>query len=453
MKQFGKWLMAATLLCSLSALTSCDEDQRDNPANYDSSEEVIRNREEVLSHVKSDAKVLAGNMNPEMFNLTNQVYSQLMALMVKDRNYMRNMKQVLAIMAANSALKKIRPVTYGSELAKMGYLMYIPVDIQTFGTQVVFDENGESRLFPCDGLEFIFPATVDGLGTTLYKVAFKAGDNWTEKIFPAQLNNVKGLACVYRVPKTLTMTLSGAFDNKVLTLSQTTFDIGETQVSGQVSTSLKGVGYGLPDVESSLNFQVGLMEDGKVSLGFGYQNNGRNIMTVAAQMALPKTGNFIELLSGLDMKGVSTDLDIQILGDLRLYGQISDAKQFSEAFTDVLKNHQDNQVSVRQFSDMIDRCNASANIYLTCQHAVQPLIIRLLSDWENNTNLFMPAVWSYESFDLIPFSALMGQGDVDNIYKAIYLMVPPVSAEILSIMQLYSRIMQMLPLNSAEWGL
>ena len=102
---------------------------------------------------------------------------------------------------------------------------------------------------------------------------------------------------------------------------------------------------------------------------------------------------------------------------------------------------------------MIDRCNASANIYLTCQHAVQPLIIRLLSDWENNTNLFMPAVWSYESFDLIPFSALMGQGDVDNIYKAIYLMVPPVSAEILSIMQLYSRIMQMLPLNSAEWGL
>ncbi len=196
-----------------------------------------RNREEVLSHVKSDAKVVADNMNPEMFNLTNQVYSQLMALMVKDRNYMRNMKQVLAIMAANSALKKIRPVTYGSELAKMGYLMYIPVDIQTFGAQVVFDENGESRLFPCDGLEFIFPATVDGLGTTLYKVAFKAGDNWTEKIFPAQLNNVKGLACVYRVPKTLTMTLSGAFDNKVLTLSQTTFDIGETQVSGQVSTS------------------------------------------------------------------------------------------------------------------------------------------------------------------------------------------------------------------------
>jgi hypothetical protein len=209
----------------------------------------------------------------------------------------------------------------------------------------------------------------------------------------------------------------------------------------------------LPDVESSLDFQIGAMEDGKVSLGLDYQNNGRNIMTIAAQMALPKTGNFIELLSGLDMKGVSADLDIQILGDLRLYGQIKDAKQFSEAFTDVLKNHQDNQVSVRQFSDMIDRCNASANIHLTCQHAVKPLVIRLLSDWENNTNRFMPAVWSYERFDLIPFSALMGQGDVDNIYKAIYLMVPPVSAEILSIMQLYSRIMQMLPLNSAEWGI
>ena len=116
MKKTSIWLIVATLFCGLFTLTSCDE-QLDNPTG---DSDNIQDREEILSHIKSDAKVLADNMNPEMLNLTNEIYSQLMTLMAKDRNYMRNMKQILAMMAAKNALTKIMPVTKGSELAKMG---------------------------------------------------------------------------------------------------------------------------------------------------------------------------------------------------------------------------------------------------------------------------------------------------------------------------------------------
>ena len=445
MKKASIWLMVATLFCGLFTLTSC-VDEADNPTG---DSEIIQDREEILSHIKNDAKVLAEEMNPEMLNLTNEVYSQLMALMAKDRNYMKNMKQILAMMAANNALKKIMPVTKGSELAKMGYLMYIPVDIQTFGVQVVFDENGSSRLFPCEGMEFIFPATVKGLSTTLYKVAFKAGSKWKETVAPAQLKNLKGVACVYRVPETITITLSGLFDNKVLTLNKSTFDIGETLISGRSSTSLKGTGYGLPDVESTLDFKFSTAQKGKVQIDCNYVNNGLQIMTLQAMLTLPETGNLIERLSTNDFNGSHIDFDMQILNDLNLYGSIRDVAQFLEAFMNITQN----SISSADFSNNVDKINQYSEIHATCQNVTNPLYLQLMAKWVDNKNLLMPGIWSYENLELIPFDTYVEQADMDNINKVLEVVIPPMGSNTLLGVQVFSRMMQMLPLNSAEWNI
>ena len=445
MKKASIWLMVATLFCGLFTLTSC-VDEADNPTG---DSEIIQDREEILSHIKNDAKVLAEEMNPEMLNLTNEVYSQLMALIAKDRNYMKNMKQILAMMAANNALKKIMPVTKGSELAKMGYLMYIPVDIQTFGVQVVFDENGSSRLFPCEGIEFIFPATVNGLSTTLYKVAFKAGSKWKETVAPAQLKNLKGVACVYRVPETITITLSGLFDNKVQTLNKSTFDIGETLISGRSSTSLKGTGYGLPDVESTLDFKFSTAQKGKVQIDCNYVNNGLQIMTLQAMLTLPETGNLIERLSTNDFNGSHIDFDMQILNDLNLYGSIRDVAQFLEAFMNITQN----SISSADFSNNVDKINQYSEIHATCQNVTNPLYLQLMAKWVDNKNLLMPGIWSYENLELIPFDTYVEQADMDNINKVLEVVIPPMGSNTLLGVQIFSRIMQMLPLNSAEWNI
>ena len=111
-------------------------------------------------------------------------------------------------------------------------------------------------------------------------------------------------------------------------------------VSGQVSTSLEGAGYGLPDIESTLRFKYGAQQDGRARLEFGYTSNGLDVMTMAAML-----------------NGVHADVDVQILDDLRLYGNISDTEQFSQAFTNVIQNNQKSLVSMQEFSDNIDRLN------------------------------------------------------------------------------------------------
>jgi hypothetical protein len=332
----------------------------------------------------------------------------------------------------------------------MGYLMYIPVDIQTFGVQVVFDENGSSRLFPCEGMEFIFPAKVKGLSTTLYKVAFKAGSKWKETVAPAQLKNLKGVACVYRVPETITITLSGLFDNKVQTLNKSTFDIGETLISGRSSTSLKGTGYGLPDVESTLDFKFSTAQKGKVQIDCNYVNNGLQIMTLQAMLTLPETGNLIERLSTNDFNGSHIDFDMQILNDLNLYGSIRDVAQFSEAFMNITQNK---SISSTDFSNNVDKINQYSEIHATCQNVTNPLYLQLMAKWVDNKNLLMPGIWSYENLELIPFDTYVEQADMDNINKVLEVVIPPMGSNTLLGVQVFSRMMQMLPLNSAEWNI
>lgn len=79
--------------------------------------------------------------------------------------------------------------------------------------------------------------------------------------------------------------------------------------------------------------------------------------------------------------------------------------------------------------------------------------VLLLSEWEDDGNKILSAIWSYGDFDSLSFSALMGRSDVDNFNKAFNMVVPPLSINTLSSVQLFSRIVQMLPLDSAEWRL
>jgi hypothetical protein len=263
------------------------------------------------------------------------------------------------------------------------------------------------------------------------------------------LKNLKGVACVYRVPETITITLSGLFDNKVQTLNKSTFDIGETLISGRSSTSLKGTGYGLPDVESTLDFKFSTAQKGKVQIDCNYVNNGLQIMTLQAMLTLPETGNLIERLSTNDFNGSHIDFDMQILNDLNLYGSIRDVAQFLEAFMNITQN----SISSADFSNNVDKINQYSEIHATCQNVTNPLYLQLMAKWVDNKNLLMPGIWSYENLELIPFDTYVEQADMDNINKVLEVVIPPVGSNTLLGVQVFSRMMQMLPLNSAEWNI
>jgi WD40 repeat protein len=172
-------------------------------------------------------------------------------------------------------------------------------------------------------------------------------------------------------------------------------------------------------------------------------------MTLQAILTLPETGNLIERLSTNDFNGSHIDFDMQILNDLNLYGSIRDVAQFLEAFMNITQN----SISSADFSNNVDKINQYSEIHATCQNVTNPLYLQLMAKWVDNKNLLMPGIWSYENLELIPFDTYVEQADMDNINKVLEVVIPPMGSNTLLGVQVFSRMMQMLPLNSAEWNI
>lgn len=68
----------------------------------------------------------------------------------------------------------------------------------------------------CDHLEFIFPATVAGIGTTLFKLIVKNSNDCYETVSDVNIGNLKRVACVNRLPKSFTP--AGKFPKKIVIL-------------------------------------------------------------------------------------------------------------------------------------------------------------------------------------------------------------------------------------------
>ena len=67
MKKIMNWVLAATLVCGASVMTSCTNDTSDNPAQ----EQAKKNRKEFVSHTRSVMKDLAENLNFSTWNSVN----------------------------------------------------------------------------------------------------------------------------------------------------------------------------------------------------------------------------------------------------------------------------------------------------------------------------------------------------------------------------------------------
>ena len=202
MKQIKLLALAALLLGGLGFFSSCSE--KDTPVITVDPEEK-ENRDALLTHIGNDSKILADYFNAETFNATTQAYTQLLALIKRDAKFVPGMRTLFSAVSEKKSLLSIYPVSASSELAKMGYLLYINVDNSGFGAQVIFDGKGGCRILGADHLEFIFPATITGIGTTLFKLTVKNSADCYQSVSDANIPNVnmKRVACVSRLPKSI----------------------------------------------------------------------------------------------------------------------------------------------------------------------------------------------------------------------------------------------------------
>ena len=219
MKRMKHYALAAVLLlCGTALTTSCS--MEDNPAMPSAEElEARENRDELIRHIENDAETMAEVFSMESLNIASQAYGQLLALIERDNSFLTNMRVILSALSEKKALLSISPVEAGSELAKMGYLLYMTADNSGFGIRVVFDGKGGCRLVSANNTEFIFPVTIEGIGTTLFKLIIKDSNDYYLSVTDANILNVNRLACINRLPRSITMTLTGFINNKELKLS------------------------------------------------------------------------------------------------------------------------------------------------------------------------------------------------------------------------------------------
>ena len=455
MKRMKYYALAAVLLfCGIGLTTSCGVE--DTPVEPSTGEkEAIENRNELIWHMENDAKTMADVFKIESFKVTSQAYEQLLALMKSDKDFLTNIRALLSAVSEEKALLGISPVEAGSELAKMGYLLYITMDNSGFGVRVVFDGKGGCRFLSAKNMEFIFPASIDGIGTTLFKLIIKDSDDYYLSVTDAHIQNLKHIACVNRFPRSLTMTLTGFIDNKELTLSETVIGLELPQKENSAYVSFDAKSFGLtgkqhnyPNTgnESALDFSLNMDKD-NMTLGYDYACDGASIVECEARMQHTQQFGFLSQMSKnafniADLKAVS----IRILGDLTLSGTITDGASFAEDFPTAIKNRQ--QVSSPDvLAEIVESLNESCHLQLSCKQMTKPEDVGFCVVQKDQKYMIEPALKDLKTNEYIPICQIVDVQTMENFDKLFNLSFTPGGNATGSALQIYSTFLQMIPLT------
>ena len=450
MKRMKYLTLAACLLGGLGLFSSCSEN--DTPVGPDD-QEVKHNRQVLVAHIENDAKAMADYLRTEPFNATYQAYEQLMALMKRDMSFIPNMKSLFTAVAERKSLRTIYPVEAGSELAKMGYLAYITFDNSGFGAQVVFDGKGGCRLLSADHLEFIFPAQVTGIGTTLFKLIIRNSDDCYQSVADAQYDNVKRLACISRLPKSVTMTLKGFIDNQEQTLSESVIHLELPQEENSEYVSHNASSYrisgrqnaGMNTGEGSiLDYSLTMADDG-MGFDYDYIRDGKSIINCQSLMARPQKENFANQMAKIafDISDLKT-FTIRLFDDLTLTGKIDNGAVFAQYFAQTIKDRQQTD-SAEDLAEAVESLNRSCRLQFSCKQMTMPETMSFCLVQDDKVNKIEPALKDLEGGGLIPISQLVDQQTMDCIDASFKQSYTPAGNSASSILQFYSAFMQMMP--------
>ena len=393
--------------------------------------------------------------------------------MGRSRNFMVNLKQLITMMVLKNAVEKAQPVTPGSELEKMGFKAYIPIDISSYGVRVAFSERGDYDITPAQGLEFVFPATVEPIGTTAFKFKFRNSGSWHESVYPAKIRNMEGLACINRIPTAMTMTVSALLGTEEVTLYEGVVNINidksadseyvsfidnNFSLNGQMKSLLQG--HDLPEDDGCLGFSYGLEQDGKMQLAFDFNQNGLKLVDFSATSILPEDNKFVSMMSEmflspsesqdeslmLRLARIFTDADadftLDLLDNLHFVGIIGDVSEYFKALQKVLDNRTGSQVTADEFKSFVETLNQ--------QWLSTPLLVQMAAEQQNDGFSLQPAFQFGEETDFVPLSQLVSQETLGNYNLLISEGFSQVGKASGAYMELISKVMQMMPVNINE---
>ena len=188
----------------------------------------------------------------------------------------------------------------------------------------------------------------------------------------------------------------------------------------------------------------------KMTLDYGYANNGMNVITSQAVMTLPQKENFLSQMSknAFDVANLKA-FTVRVLGDLTLTGTIADGAdntQFAQYFADNIKNRQQ-AASAETMASAVETLNASCLLQIFCEHMTKPETVKFCLVQNGDKYMIEPALKDLRSDAYLPISALLDQETLDYINRPLQQSFTPAGNASSSALEFYAVFMQMMPLS------
>ena len=295
MRKIMNWVLAATLICGASVLTSCSaNDTNDNP----SQEQAKENRKAFIRHTRENLKEMAENLNFGSWELANKINQMFNTTVLNNPEF----EKAIIPLFIQTVRETIKPVEEGSELAAMGYKQYATIDLTKFNYRFTMKADGSGfDVEEADDFEMIVnginPETQE-LETGIGKLTLKASGD-TYKQFAKRLGN-KDLAIVILIPADFDFTLAGkvngnwvdgftgAFTNSFVMSGESEFinprtDVGSIFGGLQTAIPVSPDGKHAADA-TSLTFAISnnpVANESQMIFSFGH--NGKDMIKLEAE--------------------------------------------------------------------------------------------------------------------------------------------------------------------------
>ena len=448
-------LLLAMFAIGFTASESDDPSQSDdNPTE----EPEVTERDVMLRLFSDDARQIAEVISSDGLTLSNDISAALVKAMGTVPQLTTNLHAFMSTLATRNGLMNAQYVTPGSELAEMGYVMYIPVDVSAYGLRVILDGKGGCRILSGSGLHFIFPANVKGVGLTLCKLSLTNSGGWYNLVSDAKIGQAQHVACVSRIPKRFDITLSTLANDKEVALFKGGVDVSLTMAPGteyvkasERSFGLSGQLYSVsnsttavPDASASgMSFTLLSEENGILSFNYSYTQAGQDVIGCGLQF---------DTANGAVKDGSYGKLSMSILNNLSMTGTIKDSAAFQELLTDMMTNG-NSLLTANSISNLIDLLNAVCVMQLSGEGISNPVPMLLALEQTDNLRYIMPKVKFADSEDYELITSLVDDETAANLRMSSVTTGMSVGSAANTYLQLFTKIMQMIPYNSDEWGL
>ena len=413
MKRIIIWATALVLICGTGLLTACSSD--DNP--LEPSEADI-NRELLAQHFKDDASVLKENLNFDAIDMSSQATEQLLRLMNKSRYFKEDLKKMMALLTIQNMADRTN----------------------SHGVRVVFDEMGNYKASPADGMVFIFPATIEGYQKTLYKLSFSSNKNWND------------------IPEKLTVILSCMYNGKEVVLSKSVSDIKMySDYPGMAAITLGTFGFeskveyfplGADDGKgtSTIDIVASRKEDGSLNFSFGYVQNNLNILEMSTNLPLSRdyaVNTVAEIIEGAG----SFTVNASILDDLYLTGNVGNGMSFMSALRDVAENSGNKQQLLEQYNEFVGLLNKSISMHISCGKDGKAIPMQLAGVNDGNSFFVLPTFDLGNQLEFTPLEEIVDQAIYESIVDILRKTALPVGTSSATYSDLLTIMMQVLPIG------